>query len=107
MEASDAEDEPSVTGWTTTACTSSWDLAPTLVAAGRRPGLAGRGRRPRCPTSSSRDGLRWVAYALETELLMNEIEDSTQRISTLVGAAKQYSQVDRAAHQDVDVQRGL
>ena len=43
------------------------------------------------------DGIRWVAYALETEQLMNEIEDATHRISALVGAAKQYSQVDRAA----------
>ena len=36
--------------------------------------------------------MRWLNYTLETELLMNEIEDSTTRISTLVGAAKQYSQ---------------
>jgi signal transduction histidine kinase len=48
-----------------------------------------------------------VAYALETELLMSEIEDSTIRISTLVAAAKQYSQLDRAAHQDIDVRDGL
>ena len=34
---------------------------------------------------------------------MNEIEDSTTRISTLVGAAKQYSQMDRAPYQVVDV----
>src|ERR1700730_10600511 len=34
---------------------------------------------------------------------MNEIEDATVRISTLVGAAKQYSQLDRAPHQTVDV----
>ncbi len=34
---------------------------------------------------------------------MNEIEDSTTRISTLVGAAKQYSQLDRAPYQVVDV----
>jgi signal transduction histidine kinase len=53
------------------------------------------------------DGIHWVAYALDTEQLMNEIEDSTTRISTLVGAAKQYSQMDRAAHQDVDLRDGL
>ena len=34
---------------------------------------------------------------------MKEIEDSTTRISTLVGAAKQYSQIDRAPVQTVDV----
>jgi signal transduction histidine kinase len=48
-----------------------------------------------------------VTYALETEQLMMEIEDSTERISHLVGAAKQYSQLDRAAHQEIDVQDGL
>ena len=34
---------------------------------------------------------------------MNEIEDATTRISTLVGAAKQYSQLDRAPFQVIDV----
>ena len=47
--------------------------------------------------------MRWLNYTLETELLMNEIEDSTTRISTLVGAAKQYSQMDRAPYQVLDV----
>ena len=47
--------------------------------------------------------LRWLNYTVETELLMNEIEDSTTRVSTLVGAAKQYSQLDRAPFQVVDV----
>ncbi|MGW8881767.1 sensor histidine kinase, partial [Streptomyces mirabilis] len=42
-------------------------------------------------------------YTVETELLMDEIEDSTTRISHLVDAAKQYAQLDRAPHQDVDV----
>ena len=47
--------------------------------------------------------LRWLYYTVETEQLMNEIEDATTRISTLVGAAKQYSQLDRAPFQTVDV----
>jgi signal transduction histidine kinase len=47
--------------------------------------------------------LRWLNYTVETELLMNEIEDATTRITTLVGAAKQYSQLDRAPFQVVDV----
>jgi signal transduction histidine kinase len=47
--------------------------------------------------------VRWLNYTVETELLMNEIEDSTTRVSTLVGAAKQYSQMDRAPYQTVDI----
>jgi signal transduction histidine kinase len=47
--------------------------------------------------------VRWLNYTLESELLMSEIEDSTNRISSLVAAAKQYSQMDRAPHQVLDV----
>jgi signal transduction histidine kinase len=53
---------------------------------------------------STLDGaVRWLNYTVETELLMNDIEESTARISTLVGAAKQYSQLDRAPYQVVNV----
>lgn len=45
----------------------------------------------------------WLGYTLETELLMNEVEDATTRISTLLDAAKQYSQIGRAAQQETDV----
>jgi signal transduction histidine kinase len=47
--------------------------------------------------------VRWLNYTLETELLMDEIEDSTTRISNLVTAVKQYSQMDRAPFQVVDI----
>jgi signal transduction histidine kinase len=47
--------------------------------------------------------VRWINYSVETELLMDEIHDATTRISTLVGAAKQYSQMDRAAFQVIDI----
>src|SRR4029077_7634010 len=53
------------------------------------------------------DGLdgavRWLGYTAEAELLMNEIADSLTRISSLVDASKQYSQLDRAPYQVVDV----
>jgi signal transduction histidine kinase len=51
--------------------------------------------------------LRWLAYTVETEMLLGEIIDSTGRISHLVGAAKQYSQLDRTPHQPTDVHAGL
>ena len=38
---------------------------------------------------------------------MSDIEDATGRVSSLVSAAKQYSQMDRAAHQWIDVHTGL
>ncbi|MFH8801876.1 ATP-binding protein [Streptomyces sp. NPDC017936] len=45
----------------------------------------------------------WLNYTVETELLMDEIDDSTNRISHLVDAAKQYAQLDRAPFRTVDV----
>ena len=47
--------------------------------------------------------MRWLADTIDTEQLLNEITDSVGRISSLVGAAKQYSQLDRAPYQVVDI----
>jgi signal transduction histidine kinase len=83
-----------------------WDLAPVFVAANI--------------TTSDLDelsnavdvgflspALRWLAYTVETENLLIEVKESTKRISELVGAAKQYSQLDRTPHQNVDLHDGL
>ncbi len=83
-----------------------WDLAPALVAAGVDAAWLDEVAAT-MPPELLPDGIHWVAYALDTEQLMSEIDDSVTRISTLVGAAKQYSQLDRAAHQDIDVRDGL
>ncbi|MER5602440.1 ATP-binding protein [Streptomyces sp. NPDC002265] len=101
LEASDRED--AVTDWLDDhGIPDGWRLAPTFVQAGLHvdwldqvaagvdeeilPGAVG-----------------WLNYTVETELLMDEIEDSTTRVSNLVNAAKQYSQLDRAPFQVVDV----
>lgn len=51
--------------------------------------------------------MSWLAYTIETEQLMAEIEDATVRISSLVGAARQYSQLDRAPFRPVDLRELL
>jgi signal transduction histidine kinase len=101
MEASDAEDalgdwleEHGVAG--------GWDLAPTLVAGGLDVDWLSDAV-GHCPPAAVEPAIRWLAYTVETEGLMTEIEDATTRISTLVTAAKQYSQMDRAPFQVVDV----
>jgi signal transduction histidine kinase len=79
-----------------------WSLAPVFVQAGLDAGWLDQ--IAACVDEATLDGaVRWLNYTIETELLMNEIEDSTTRISSLVGAAKQYSQIDRAPFQVVDV----
>ncbi|MBO0808328.1 MAG: cyclic nucleotide-binding domain-containing protein [Actinobacteria bacterium] len=101
IEASDAED--AVADWMDShGIAGGWDLAPVFVQAGLDPPWLDQVAAAVDP--SVLDGaLRWLNYTVDTELLMNEIEDSTTRISTLVGAAKQYSQLDRAPYQPVNV----
>ena len=55
------------------------------------------------PADSLSGAIHWLYYTIDTELLMKEITDSTTRISTLVDAAKQYSQMDRSPHQNADL----
>jgi len=79
-----------------------WEIAPTFVQAGLD--TAWLDQVAATVDEAALEGaMRWLNYTVETELLMNEIEESTSRISALVGAAKQYSQLDRAPYQVADV----
>jgi signal transduction histidine kinase len=101
LEASDRED--AITDWLEDhGCSEGWMLAPTFVAAGLDVAWLDHVEAAVDP-STMEAALRWLNYTVDTELLMNEIEDSTTRVSTLVGAARQYSQLDRAPYQVVDV----
>ena len=101
LQASDLED--AITDWLDSReIGDGWQLAPAFVAAGLD--VAWLERVAAAVGGEMLEGaLRWLACTVETELLMDEIEDATTRIATLVGAAKQYSQLDRAPHQVVDV----
>jgi signal transduction histidine kinase len=106
LEAADREDE--LGDWMSERhVTGGWDLAPVFAQGGidvdclndmeakvGEPGLFDQ-------------AIHWIGYALETEQLMSDIEDASGRVSSLVAAAKQYSQMDRAAHQWIDVHSGL
>jgi signal transduction histidine kinase len=103
LEASDLEDE--ITDWLDDHdVADGWQLAPALVQAG-----IGTEKLERVATAvGAGDGeltgtLRWLTDTLETELLLTEISDSISRISSLVAAARQYSQLDRAPYQVADV----
>ena len=101
MEASDREDE--VSDWLEDhGCHEGWQLAPVFVQAGLYTDWLDQVL-DTVGADMIEPALRWLNYTVETELLMNEIEDATTRVSTLVGAAKQYSQLDRAPFQVVDV----
>ncbi|MGW0424848.1 ATP-binding protein [Streptomyces sp. NPDC003015] len=80
----------------------SWQMAPTFVQAGLDnewlDRVAATVDKQTLPAA-----IGWLHSAVETELLMDEITDSTARISHLVDAAKQYSQLDRAPFRMTDV----
>jgi len=106
LQASDREDE--IADWLEEHdIDRGWELAPTFVQSGIGPqwldsavqslGQAADGS---CDIPAA---LRWLGDSLDTELLLTEIADSVTRVSTLVGAAKQYSQLDRAPYQVSDL----
>ncbi|MFD0783935.1 ATP-binding protein [Micromonospora azadirachtae] len=101
MAAADAED--ALTDWLDEhGVRDAWDLAPILVGGGADTEWLSRVRTIVGPADLE-SAIRWLTYTVETELLMQEIGEAVTRISGLVGAAKQYSQLDRAPFQVVDV----
>ncbi|MFD5888077.1 ATP-binding protein [Streptomyces sp. NPDC060334] len=101
LEASDREDE--LADWLDDhGIPEGWRIAPTFVQAGLDIDWL-----EQVAATVAEDvlpgAIGWLNYTVETELLMDEIDDSTTRISHLVDAAKQYSQLDRAPHRVVDV----
>ncbi|MEV6608988.1 ATP-binding protein [Kutzneria sp. NPDC051319] len=101
LEAADKEDE--LSDWFDEhEIRAGWEIAPTFVQAGLD--VAWLDTVASTVDKSILEGaVRWLNYTVETELLMTEIEDATTRVSTLVSAAKQYSQLDRAPFRPVDV----
>jgi signal transduction histidine kinase len=83
----------------------AWKLVEPLVGAGldadwvgRVAAIAGRGT----------DGvLRWVAAGLTAQSLASELQESTERMSSLVGAVKTYAYMDRGDLVEVDLHEGI
>jgi signal transduction histidine kinase len=79
-----------------------YELAPTFVQGGIDPDWLELVANA-APSDSLAGAIHWLYYTIDTELLMKEITDSTTRISSLVDAAKQYSQMDRSPLQTADL----
>ena len=101
IEAADREDE--LADWLEDHQVGhAYELAPTFVSGGIDPEWLDLVANA-APPDSLGGAIHWLYYTIDTELLMKEITDSTTRISTLVDAAKQYSQMDRSPHQKADL----
>jgi signal transduction histidine kinase len=106
MQAADLEDE--LGDWMDERkVTGGWDIAPVFAQAGLDVDCLNDMAEKVGSPELLDQAIHWIGYALETEQLMSDIEDATSRVSSLVNAAKQYSQMDRAAHQWIDVHGGL
>jgi signal transduction histidine kinase len=102
---SDLEEE--VTAWLEMhGLVNGWKLAPTLVRAGLDTEWLDSFVE-RVATDSLGDMLKWIEAKLTGIYLLNEIKLSTARICDLVKAVKDYSYMDQAPLQDVDVHEGI
>jgi signal transduction histidine kinase len=86
--------------------TNGWRIAPALAAAGADLDWCERAAQV-MTEETIEPGLDWVAAILSSRSLLSEMKDSTARISALVDAVKSYSQLDRAAVQEIDVTDGI
>jgi signal transduction histidine kinase len=105
LEASDREDE--LGGWLEEhGVADAWDLAPPLVAAGVDTGWLERVAAT-VGAAALPHAVGVAAITCEAESLLEEVGEASARISALIGAAKQYSQMDRSPLQQVDVHDGI
>lgn len=105
LEQSDREQE--IASWLEAhGVEDGWQMAPTLAGAGLDvawlDSLAAHSL-----DGQLRDLLRWIGATLTTRNLVDQVKVSTKRISTLVKAVKEYSFMDQAPLQEVDVHEGL
>jgi len=85
---------------------NAWTLASTMADAGAS--VAHMERLPdMLPTAAIGDALCRISAALQVGALVDQIEDSTRRISALVKAVKEYSFMDQGSQQEVDIHEGL
>ncbi|WP_219510150.1 ATP-binding protein [Nonomuraea ceibae] len=101
LEISDAEDELGE-ALDELGVEDAWELAPALVNAGFG-GEHLEKVRLKVGEEHAPAALRWLAEAVEISQMLGEVTEATERITSLIGSAKQYSQMDRAPFQVLDV----
>lgn len=102
-----AEREDELTDWMEDhSIDRGWVIAPPLAGAGVDVAWCERAASS-LSGPAMQAGLEWVASSVTTTALIAEAQSATRRISDLVTAVKSYSQLDRAAVQDVQVVDGL
>jgi signal transduction histidine kinase len=83
-----------------------WDLATTLTSAGLDTDWLDTSAHT-LGTSELNPGLNWIGATLAARSLLDQVEDAVGRIAQLVAAVREYSYMDRAPEQEVDVHQGI
>jgi signal transduction histidine kinase len=99
--------EESITAWLTTLqIQEPWKIAPVLADAGAEVPMLEK-LAADVGEKVVGDALLRIASLLTIGKLIGEIETSTKRISDLVRAIKEYSYMDQAPLQEIDVHQGI
>ena len=105
IEQSDSEDV--LVAWLREGGVSdAWRIAPTLVGAGLEMSAL-VSLRELLPKNAFGDALRWIALRLKIQTLLNDAEQSTGRIASLVEAVRSIARQERAEAADIDVHEQL
>jgi signal transduction histidine kinase len=104
LDAADAEDEL-LARLEALGVQEPWRLAEPLAVAGVDQAWLDRVAELAGPATDA--ALQWVAASLVASRLAIELEESTERMSSLVGAVKSYAYMDRGELVEVDLHEGL
>jgi signal transduction histidine kinase len=83
-----------------------WEVASALASAGADPEWCRKALVVLGPAALD-PGIQWVATTVSITTLLEEVQESTRRVSGIVAAVRSYTQMDRASRQEVDVREGL
>ena len=101
IEQSDSEDV--LTAWLREGGVSdAWQIAPVFVGAGLEMSAL-LSLREDLPKNAFGDAVRWIALRMKLETLLDDAEQSTGRIASLVEAVRSIARQERAEAADIDV----
>ena len=105
IEQSDSEDV--LTAWLREGGVSdAWQIAPVFVGAGLEMSAL-VSLREDLPKNAFGDAVRWIALRMKLETLLDDAEQSTGRIASLVEAVRSIARQERAEAADIDVHEQL
>ena len=105
IEQSDSED--GLTAWLREGgVTDAWQIAPVFVGAGLEMSAL-VSLREDLPKNAFGDAVRWIALRMRLETLLDDAEQSTERIASLVEAVRSIARQERAEAANIDVHEQL